>query len=480
MSDQLSRRDWIKAATALGAGALLPDSSNAQPATRPTEAPGQSYDTFTAAEQVKADEFFPKINFAYYPPLPKPVSAIVCGYGMRGRTYAGFAQTVPDEWKIVGVAEPIEYKRNDAVATHKLAPENVFDSWEKVFERPKFADVVVVSMQDAMHVAPALRAIEAGYDILLEKPIAQRWEECEQIRDAAKKHNRIVAVCHVLRYAPYFMMMREVIRSGKIGKPITVQHMEPVWNIHFSHSYVRGPWRRKAESNPVIIAKSCHDTDLIYFLLDRKVTRVSSYGDLQYFRKENAPAGAPQFCMDGCPVQATCPYFAPDVYVNKKKWNTGHIVTADRSPEGILAALKQGQYGRCVYHCDNDVCDHMVTIMELEGGGTASFHLTGLAGKPDRRTRIACQRGWIEGDQINLTVWDFEKGTSYTWNANAAANVGGGHGGGDLRLVRDFCQAVSLRDVGKLTSNLDESMLSHLICYKAEESRCDGGRPREL
>lgn len=475
MSNDLTRRGLMKAAATIGASTLMTGAAAAQ-----TPATNQAYDAYTAARRARSEAFFPKINFTEYSALPKPVTAVILGYGNRGQFYASMSKSVPREWQIVGVAEPIDYRRADAAQRYALPSENVFTTWERVFDRPKFADVVVISTQDAMHTGPALRALEAGYDVLLEKPIAQTWDECQQILALARKQGRIVGVCHVLRYAPYFMMLRQVIQSGKLGAPITVQHMEPVWDQHFAHSFVRGPWRNKKESNPVILAKSCHDADMLYYMLDRKVTRVSAVGGLHWFRKEHAPAGAPAHCMDGCPAAASCTYFAPDVYVHKKRWGTGHIVTPDRSPEGILKELAKGQYGRCVYRCDNDVCDHMVTMLEFEGGATASFHLAGLAGAPGRRTRVSLERGWIEGDEERMTAWSFDANESYDWSVKDSGVSTGGHGGGDMRLVRDFCQAVANHDPARLTSNLEASMLSHQICLLAEESRCDGGKPREL
>jgi predicted dehydrogenase len=460
MSSDLSRRELFKVLGAAGLTVNLPE----------------SFKVFEADQ----DPEFPKIKFGDYPPIAKPVTAVVLGYGGRGGYYGWMATQFPNEWQITGVAEPIDYRREAATKRHNLPQDRVFTTWEHVFERPKFADAVVVSTQDAMHTKPALRAIEMGYDVLLEKPIAQSWKECQAIMRAAEKHGRIVAVCHVLRYAPYFMMMREIIRSGMIGEVVSIQHFEPVQHLHFSHSYCRGPWRNKKESNPIILAKSCHDLDILNFIVEKKVVRVSANGGLHFFQAKNAPAGAPKHCMDGCPVQSTCSYYAPDVYVHKGKWDTHHIVTRDRSKESILKELQKGQYGRCVYHCDNDVCDHMITLLDYKGGATASLHVEAMFGHHGRRTRVFASKGHIDGDMNQMEVFDFQRERALKWNTSMAGTDLGGHGGGDTRLVRDFCQAVSARDPGKLTSNLANSMESHLAGFLAEESRVKGGQPRRV
>ncbi|MBA3724945.1 MAG: Gfo/Idh/MocA family oxidoreductase [Armatimonadetes bacterium] len=420
----------------------------------------------------------PKIEIGNYPKPDRPITAVVCGYGGRGGYYGWMAGQIPEEWQIVGVAEPIGYRRDAAIKLHKIAPENTFTTWEHVFNRPKFADAIVVSTQDAMHTGPTLKAIEMGYDVLLEKPIAQSWRECEAILKAAQKNKSIVGVCHVLRYAPYFMMMREVIRSGMIGDVVSVQHLEPVEHHHFSHSYVRGPWGNKRKSNPVILSKSCHDLDILAYIIGKPITRVSAFGDLSWFRKENAPKGAPMFCSEGCPVEKTCPYYAQDFYVHKRKWDTHHIITPDRSDPSILRELEKGQYGRCVYHCDNDVCDHMVTNLEFGGGATASLQVEAMFAEGGRRTRVFCQKGHIEGDMTVMQVVQFEPGKVHVWDGRKANVDLSGHGGGDMRLVRDFCQAVSKRDANLLTSSLSNSMESHRAGFLAEESRLQGGQPR--
>ena len=409
----------------------------------------------------------------------RPVTAVIIGHGSRGSLYGSFALKMPEEWRIAGVAEPIDYRRERCAADHSLAADRVFTTWEQVFERPRLADVAVITTQDRMHFAPAMAALERGYDLLLEKPIAPSWEECRAIYRKVVERNAIVAVCHVLRYAPYYVQLREVIASGIIGGVVSIQHLEPVQHLHMSHSFVRGPWRRKDESTPIILAKSCHDLDLLCWWTGRRCTRVSAFGSLTKFTAANAPAGAPAHCLDGCPAEATCPYHAGNVYVHKKTWGTYHIVTPDRSAAGILAALRKGQYGRCVYHCDNDVPDHMVTNLEFAGGITTAFSLEACTSYGGRRTRVMGTLGDIVGDEELLEVTLFAGGKA-VWDVTQAAADLEGHGGGDLRMVRDLVQAVAQRDPALLPTTLQRSMESHQMAFAAEESRLAGGAPRTV
>jgi predicted dehydrogenase len=400
-----------------------------------------------------------------YTPPGRPVTCVIIGHGGRGSTYSGFALQIPQEWKVVGVAEPIDYRREACVTPHAIPRENVFTTWEHVFERPKLADVAVVTTQDAMHLAPALAALDRGYDLLLEKPIAQSWEQCRQIYRKVQATGAIVAVCHVLRYAPYYVQLRHVIASGLIGDVVSVQHLEPIGDVHMSHSYVRGPWRSKAESTPMIVSKSCHDLDVLRWWVGRPCTRVSAFGGLTKFRAAQAPPGAPAFCLDGCAASATCHYDAARVYVREKLFSAHHVVTPDRSPDGILAALRRGPFGRCVYRCDNDAPDHMVTNLEFEGGVTAAFSIEGCVSYQGRRSRVLGTKGDILGDERTMEVTLFEGGRA-TWDVTQAAD--------------DLGRAVAQRRQDLIPTTLQASMESHLMGFLAEESRVAGGAVRTV
>ncbi|MBI5706676.1 MAG: Gfo/Idh/MocA family oxidoreductase [Armatimonadetes bacterium] len=453
--NQSSRRQFLASASALGAASLVPKE-------------------LLAFNRVQGELPGPK-SFEYKA-LVSPVTAIICGYGGRGGYYGSMQAQLPGEWKVVGVAEPIDYRNEAAARIHNLPDGLRFSTWEHVFDRPKFADVVVISMPDNLHYKPTLRALEMGYDVLLEKPIAQTWRQCQDILELANKKGRIVGVCHVLRYAPYFVQMHAAISQGVIGDVVSIQHLEPIHYLHFAHSFVRGPWHNSRASNPSLLSKSCHDLDIIRWLVGKPCTRVSSLGGLRWFRKENAPKGAPRMCLAGCPHEATCIYHAGRVYVKEKLWSTHHIISRDRSDQAILEQLRKVHIGRCVFQADNDVADHQLVNMEFAGGATAAFSMEAMTSYAGRRTRVMGTKGDIVGDENVLDVFDFENRTRIQWDVNRHYRDLSGHGGGDLRLVRDFTQAVARHDPNLLSSNLGESMESHLIGFQAERSRLGDGR----
>lgn len=412
-------------------------------------------------------------TYEWKPPA-RPVTGIVIGAGGRGNTYASYARGRAAEWRIVGVAEPLRHRNEAMAGAYGIPDENRFVTWQHVFDRPKFADVCVVTTPDHLHYGPAMAALEQGYDLLVEKTIAQSWPQCNDILQLAQKKGAIVGVGHVLRYTPYFRMLRHVCQSGRIGRVVSIQHLEPVEHIHMSHSFVRGNWGNSRLSNPMLLSKSCHDLDILRWIVGRPCRKVQSFGGLTLFRREMAPDGAPARCTDGCPVEKDCPHSALQIYLRAKTW-LNHKDTPGNDDASILEWLKRSSYGRCVFRHDNDVVDHQTVNLEFDGGVTAAFSMEGLTSYGLRRTRVFGTNGDIVGDENVLDVFDFKENRRYTWDVKQHAGSLSGHGGGDHGLARDFIQAVSRRDASLLTSSLADSMESHLIGFTAEESRREGG-----
>ncbi len=398
----------------------------------------------------------------------KPVTAITLGAGSRGNVYGNYGVKYPEQLDIVGVAEPIALRNERYAKKHNIAAENRFNTWEDVFKRPKFADAVIISTPDNLHYGPCMVALKMGYDVLLEKPISPSEKECRDILALAKKNDRIVAVCHVLRYAPYFVKLKELMHNGSIGEIISIQHLEPIHHVHISHSYVRGNWHNSKETTPIILAKSCHDLDIIKWLLEKHSKHISAFGSLKWFRKENAPEGSTERCVDGCKVEKECPYSAKRIYFDKRSWLHHFDLPEDKSKWGdtIMEYLRTSNYGKCVYHMDNDQPDHYTTNILFEDDITAAFSMEAFTSYEGRRTRVMGSMGDIVGDMNTFTHTDFRTGKVTEWKQTTD-----GHGGGDWRLVADWIQAVSQHNPALLTSTIDASIESHVMGFAAEKSR---------
>ncbi len=408
-----------------------------------------------------------------------PVTAIVLGASGRGKLYGDYALEHPLDLQIVAIAELVELRRNQYGDKYGVHPENRVADWKELLSRPKFADAVIIAMPDHLHYEPCMRALDLGYDILLEKPIAQTEEECRKLVSYAGQKKKIVCLTHVLRYSPYFIMLKEVVNSGAIGDLVSIQHFEPVDHVHMAHSYVRGSWRNSESSTPLVLAKSSHDFDILYWMIAKPCKRTAAFGNLTHFKKENAPDGAPLRCTDGCPVESNCPYSALKIYYRDRTWLYVFDLPDEEEKQGeaILNYLRTGPYGRCVYHCDNNQPDHYVMLMEFENNITVNFSIEAFTSYSGRRTRIMGTRGDIVGNMEEFTVTDFVTGKSNTYNSNAvdALNYEGvGHGGGDEGMIRDWIEAVRTQNSNVMSTPLDESLESHLIAFAAERSRKEG------
>ncbi|NSW51472.1 MAG: Gfo/Idh/MocA family oxidoreductase [Anaerolineae bacterium] len=409
------------------------------------------------------------------------VKVIVAGAGSRGAGYSQYALEHPDQMTVVGVAEPRDYFREKMAAEHNIPSDNVFSDWREMAAREKFADAVIIATQDAMHEEPALAFAERKYAILLEKPMAPTAEACEHIVEAVKKNGNLFAVCHVLRYTAYTRKLKELLAQGVVGEIIGIDRVEPVGFWHMAHSFVRGNWRNEQESSFMLLAKSCHDMDWIHHVMSSKCTAVSSFGSLRHFEPGQAPEGAALRCLD-CPslVEKNCPYSALRIYLRGcvERGYTGwpvDVVTPEPTIESVTEALRVEPYGRCVYHCDNNVVDHQVVSMEFEGGKTATFTMMAFTQMEHRSDRIFGTRGEIKGDGSKLSVYDFLTDTTQVYDTELQdSSILGGHGGGDYGLIHAFVQAVAANDQTLLLTGADETLESHLMVFAAEQARLDG------
>ena len=407
--------------------------------------------------------------------MKTPVTMVIVGAGGRGTGYAQYALQHPDQLKIVGVAEPDDYRRNRLAADHRLSPEAVFRSWEELAARPRLADSAIIATLDDLHAAPAIALAGRGYHLLVEKPLAPTEQECVRMVEAARRAGILFAVCHVLRYTPYTTALKGLLDRGALGDLISIQHLEPVGYWHQAHSYVRGKWARESTSTFMLMAKSCHDLDWLRFIMGRPCRRVSSFGQRTHFRAENQPAGATARCLD-CPADPQCPYSARKIYLGRLR--AGHtewpvnVVVPEPTEERLLEALRTGPYGRCVYACDNDVVDHQVVSLEFEQGRTGVFTMTAFAQGGHRITRLFGTRGEAYCDGHEVRHFDF---LTDTWHAHALNDLDGsllgGHGGGDHFLMKAFVGAVATGDRSLILSGPEESLESHRMVFAAERAR---------
>lgn len=413
----------------------------------------------------------------------KRFTVAIIGCGNRGaETYGKLFKDNPGQYQIVALCEGNAERLKHYSELFGVGKENLFPDEKEFFEK-KRADLLVIATMDADHVRQCVKALELGYDVLLEKPITDKREECEQLLAAQRKYGGKVLVCHVLRYAPAYVKVTELLNAGAVGKLVAIQAIEQVGYWHQAHSFVRGNWRCREETAPMILAKCCHDLDLLQFFAKSRCKSLSSVGDLVYFKPENAPEGAAKRCLD-CKLQDTCPYSAKRIYFELWKrdnyldmiWPHCQITSEyPLSAEVITRALRNGPYGRCVYHCDNNVVDHQLTQMTFENGVKATLTMTGFTANGGRIIKFCGTLGEVVLDEEAdyITVKPFG-GTEETIQISSLIQGGYGHGGGDTGLVNKLYEILCGKSENE--TSLEASIESHLMGICAEESRLAGGK----
>lgn len=408
------------------------------------------------------------------------VSFIVVGAGCRGNNYSEYAKKFPDLCEAVAVCELDEIRRNKFGDEYNIPMERRFKDWREIIDMPKLADAALVCTQDAQHKEPAIALADKGYHLMLEKPMAPSPEDCQEIYDAVKRNGVMLAVCHVLRYTRFNKKLKQVIDSGLIGKVHNIQLVEPVGYWHQAHSYVRGNWRNEAESSPMLLAKSCHDLDLLNYFTPAKCTKISSFGTLSYFTRANQPKGAADRCTD-CPaeIETGCPYSAVKIYLRdfRKYHNTwpGTVLAHEGTIEAVGQALKDGPYGRCVFACDNDVVDHQVVALEFEDGATATFTMAAFNFMQERQIWVMGDMGTLRWVEDGIEHCDFLTNKKTTLSLETSdGSLASGHGGGDFGIMSSFISAVKENDPSKITSGPEVSLESHLMVFAAEKARRSG------
>ena len=399
---------------------------------------------------------------------------VLIGAGQRGMIYAKYAHKKGH--RIAAVAEMDPVRRAAAAEAFGIPEERCFESGRALLAEPRMGEAAIIATMDRDHYREAVPAMEKGYHLLLEKPISPLPAETLAIEKAAERTGRHVTVCHVLRYSPFFQEIRKVITEGKIGRVITIQHNENIGNFHIAHSFVRGNWRRSDLSSPLVMQKSCHDMDLLVWLTGSRCDSIASFGDLTYFRQENAPEGAAERCSD-CPLKEECRFSAYRCYLPLAGEWPAVVLTGDQSEEGLKEAIRTGPYGRCVYHCDNDVCDHQVTILRFDNGVTATFNLSGFTNRMTRTLKIMGEDGEIRASELENVIEvtrfaanSLEKCESEIIRPEVALS---GHSGGDSGIVDDFLGMLEGKGSASATE-IHESVESHMMACAAEQARLTG------
>ncbi len=412
--------------------------------------------------------------------MSRVLKAILIGAGNRGIGYTNIMAESGEQFQVIAVAEPVESRRNMIRDKHGIPEEMCFADWKPLLDMGRIADIAIICTMDRDHLDPAMKAIECKYDILLEKPVSPEPAECEQIASYAEEMGVKIVVCHVLRYTPFFMTIKKMIDDGKLGDIVSVNHEECVGNVHQSHSFVRGNWGNSERSSFMLLQKSCHDLDILQWLIGKKCKKVQSFGMLTYFKRTNAPEGSPEYCIEGCPHADSCPYNAVKLYLDDKEndwFRTACTKEANPTDEMVEKAIRTTQYGKCVFKCDNDVVDHQTVNLLFEDDVTVTFAMNAF-NRGGRFIHIMGTKGELRGSMASedtpITFYDFETKETHEIPITGKDGLVNGHGGGDAGIVESFYEYLNGTYTGTSVSDIRTSVDNHLIVFAAEEARKTG------
>ena len=431
----------------------------------------------------------------------RPITAIIVGAGHRSFVYSELAKTNPEMLKIVGVADPNPIRRKKAMDYFGFKEDMCFENAEELAKKGKLADTVINGTMDEQHLETAVPLLDAGYDMLLEKPFAPNEEEMRQIVNCAKKNNSKVMICHVLRYTPFYYAIKERIVNGEIGDIINIQTTEHVSYHHLSTSYIRGKWANSDKCHAsMLLAKCCHDLDIIMWMMsETKPKQISSFGGKFQFKPENAPKEAGTICMKDCPLVDTCVYSTKRLYIDHPDRWAFYVWDALEGKKNIsiedkIALMKSDNpYARCIYKCDNNVVDHQSVLINFESGATGTHNMVGGSAEPRREIHIIGTKGEIFGnfEESKFTVLKIDPSPDAHNEECDVEEVDlrvtgdmvgayGGHGGGDERLAADFVKFIRGERPSLACTSIFDSVAGHLSVYLADKSRENGGMPMDV
>ena len=399
----------------------------------------------------------------------------ILGMGNRGTVYAKNISKFSHRAEVAAIADVRPVRLESANRFLNLGEDRIFASADELLAQPRLADMMVIATQDAQHRDHAVRAMEKGYDLILEKPIASRIEDIAVIADTAKRLGRTVFVSHVLRYTPFYRQIKDLLREGKVGRIMSVEACEYVGYYHQAHSFVRGNWHSREQSCPMILAKSCHDMDILLWLIDAECERVNSFGSLDYFKRDNAPAHAAERCRD-CRVD--CPYNAQKFYLSSIPGWPANVLHPEPTEENILKVLDETDYGKCAFKMDNDVVDHQTCNMQFAGGAVATFHMSAFNSLQTRYIRIMGTEGEVWGRMSDKKVY-WQRFGEEMHEIDIADQLvdASGHGGGDRGLVFDVIRYMQGEEFDTSSVTLIErSVQSHYLAFACEASRLQEGK----
>ena len=390
------------------------------------------------------------------------VKLAIIGTGLRGAyTYAPLIAKYKDKCEIVAFVENKKGRRDLFLEKYPVDKDMVFDNLNDFIAHDKLADAVIISHYDLLHYDTAQVLLVKGYDVLVETPVANSLDGLVHLKEySLKNKDRLFMVAYNNRYSSFYTKLKEIVDDKKLGDLINISYNVDIGYQNFVHNYVRGNWRITSDTATIMLTNSCQDIDMMINLSKGKCQKVSCFSDLRIFNWENFNTKMSENCFR-CSEEESCPFSAKKIYLQEDKFinNSVHI---NPTKDNLEAILKQGPYGKCVFYCDNDVCDNLTSIFKFDNKVTSNFNINAFTKESDKKIRLFYKEGEVEASfkQKEIKIKSFLNTDEKIIKIDQENT--------DEKLFLDFIDRVKNKNYKSCISDVGSVIESHVATFAAE------------
>ena len=390
------------------------------------------------------------------------VKLAIIGTGLRGAyTYAPLIAKYKDKCEIVAFVENKKGRRDLFLEKYPVDKDMVFDNLNDFIAHDKLADAVIISHYDLLHYDTAQVLLVKGYDVLVETPVANSLDGLVHLKEySLKNKDRLFMVAYNNRYSSFYTKLKEIVDDKKLGDLINISYNVDIGYQNFVHNYVRGNWRITSDTATIMLTNSCQDIDMMINLSKGKCQKVSCFSDLRIFNWENFNTKMSENCFR-CSEEESCPFSAKKIYLQEDKLinNSVHI---NPTKDNLEAILKQGPYGKCVFYCDNDVCDNLTSIFKFDNKVTSNFNINAFTKESDKKIRLFFKEGEVEASfkQKEIKIKSFLNTDEKIIKIDQENT--------DEKLFVDFIDRVKNKNYKSCISDVGSVIESHVATFAAE------------
>lgn len=389
------------------------------------------------------------------------VKLVIIGAGVRGRyTYGEFIKENNNICEVVAVVENKIGRRRKFKEMFDLSNDRVFEKINDFFGQQKIADAVIICSNDNTHFSIAATALEKGYDVLVEGPVANNLDKLIHLKDICEKNkDRVFMATMPYRYSDLLLKLKEIIESRDIGNLININYNSYIGYEKFVHNFVRGNLRLDNDTAPLLLTNSCYDLDILEFLTNSQCKKISSFGQLNHFTRKNLQLDMSELCVT-CSKNHECPYCAQKIYFKNREIGKG--VHINPTKENLSKILKDGQYGQCVYSCDNNISDNLINILKFKNNITATLNVSAFTKEENRTIRLMFTHGEVYADLQNNTI------SVKKFIDDREVVIKFKKDNRDKKLLKDFINEIKDRNLNNLKSSVVSTISSHVTAFAGE------------